>query len=358
MPRSGGLSRQLAMAAISGALIAPTHAPALAAEATPSAAAQSSVDRHLAERTERRRAVKEGRLKLPLPGTPDTSQPMTRLAAAGLSLGAPVLIRVFKAESELEVWLEKRHRFVLFATYPICYWSGVLGPKLREGDKQTPEGFYFLTEDLLHHGGRWRRSLNLGYPNAFDRTQGRSGSAILIHGGCDSIGCLAMTNEVNAELYDLVAAALTRGAASVPVHVFPFRMTPENIAAYPAGRWSSFWDDLRQGYDSFERTRLPPRVSVCQKRYRVDDASPFVRTPDAIEHCPQDRDQIADPFEAHQRIEQDDIPRREAAVKVPPAPRCDTSRPSCRRWVALRDRRHTSRMLSDRSAGGRHSKIR
>lgn len=357
MPRSGGLSRQLAMAAISGALIAPACAPARAADATPSVA-QSSVDRHLAERTERRRAVKEGRLKLPLPGTPDTSQPMTRLAAAGLSLGAPVLIRVFKAESELEVWLEKRHRFVLFATYPICYWSGVLGPKLREGDKQTPEGFYFLTERLLHHGGRWRRSLNLGYPNAFDRTQGRSGSVILIHGGCDSIGCLAMTNEVNAELYDLVAAALTRGAASVPVHVFPFRMTPENIAAYPAGRWSAFWDDLRQGYDSFERTRMPPRISVCQKRYRVDDASPFVRTPDAIEHCPQDRDQIADPFEVHQRIEQDDAPRREAAVKAPPAPRCDTSRPSCRRWVALRDRRHTSRMVSDRGAGGRHSKIR
>jgi murein L,D-transpeptidase YafK len=303
------------MAAITGAAITLNGVSTPAAEPSPSAA-QTSVDRDLAQRTERRRAVKEGRLKLPLPGTPDTSQPMTRLAAAGLSLGAPVVIRVFKAESELEVWLEQKHRFVRFATYPICYWSGSLGPKLREGDKQTPEGFYYLTESSLHHGGRWRRSLNLGYPNAYDRSQGRSGSVILIHGGCDSIGCLAMTNEVNAELYDLVAAALSRGAASVPVHVFPFRMTAENIAAQPVGRWNGFWDDLRQGYESFERTRQPPRISVCQKRYRVDDASPFVRTPDGIEHCPQDNDQVADPFEAHQRIEQHDAPRREAVLKV------------------------------------------
>jgi len=345
------------MAAIAGAAIALNVTFAAAADLS-SAAAQTSVDRYLAERTERRSAVKEGRLKLPLPGTPDTSQPMTRLAAAGLSLGAPMLIQVFKAESELEVWLKKKHRFVRFATYPICYWSGNLGPKLREGDKQTPEGFYYLTEDLLHHGDRWRRSLNLGYPNAFDRTQGRSGSVILIHGGCDSIGCLAMTNEVNAELYDLVAAALSRGAASVPVHVFPFRMTAENIAAQPVGRWNGFWDDLRQGYESFERTRQPPRISVCQKRYRVDDASPFVRTPDGIERCPQDRDQIADPFEAHQRIEQHDAPRREAVLKVPPPPRCDVSRPSCRKWVALRDRRHTSRLISDHGAGSKRSKIR
>jgi murein L,D-transpeptidase YafK len=346
------------MAAVSSSLlISSAHAPALAAEAA-SLAAPSSVERLLAERTERRRAVKEGRLKLPLPGTPDTTQPMTRLAAVGLSLGAPMLIRVFKAESELEVWLQGKRRYVRFATYPICYWSGMLGPKLREGDKQTPEGFYYLTEDLLHHGGRWRRSLNLGYPNAFDRTQGRSGSVILIHGGCDSIGCLAMTNEVNAELYDLVAATLSRGAPSVPVHVFPFRMTPENIASYPAGRWSNFWDDLRQGYESFDRTHLPPRVTVCQKRYRIDDASPFVRTPDAIEHCPQDRDQIADPIEVHRQIDREAVPRREAAVKPPPAPRCDSARPSCRRWVALRDRRHTSRMISDRSTGSRHSKIR
>lgn len=321
-------------------------------------AAKASVDRDLAGRTERRRAVKEGRLKLPLPGTPDTSQPMTRLAAAGLSLGAPALIRVFKAESELEIWLEKKHRFVLFATYPICYWSGTLGPKLREGDKQTPEGFYYLTEASLHHGGRWRRSLNLGYPNAFDRTQGRSGSVILIHGGCDSIGCLAMTNEVNAEIYDFVAAALSRGAASVPVHVFPFRMTAENIGAQPAGRWNGFWDDLRQGYDSFERTHLPPRITVCGKRYRVGDAASFVRTPDRLEHCPQDTDAVPDPLEAHQRNDQPDVSLRQAALKAPPAPRCDTSRPSCRKWVVLRDRRHTSRMISDRGAGGRHSKIR
>jgi murein L,D-transpeptidase YafK len=323
-----------------------------AATAASPAAASPAADSTAAERLARWRLAKSGRLTLPLPGTPDTNQPLSRLAAAGVSLGAPVLIRVFKAESELEVWIKKRSTFVLFATYPVCYWSGTLGPKLREGDRQTPEGFYTLTERELHHGGRWRRSLNIGYPNPFDRVNGRSGSNILIHGGCDSVGCFAMTDAVNAELYDLVSAALRNGTPSVQLHVFPFRMTDANLAAHPPGPWKEFWSDLKLGYDSFERTHLPPNISVCGRRYRVRDNSPFERSADRIELCEQDRNLIPDHLEVAERRAQ------QAALRVePPPPPCSVQRASCRKWVALRDRRATSHTVA-RQSGSKRSAVR
>lgn len=312
------------------------------------AVSPGAADGATAERLARWRAAKAGQLTLPLPGTPDTSRPMDRLAAAGLDLGAPLLIRIFKAESELEVWIRKRATYVHFATYPICYWSGALGPKLREGDRQTPEGFYTLSERELHHGGRWRRSLNIGYPNAFDRINGRSGSNILVHGGCDSVGCFAMTDAVNAELFDLVSAALRSGAASIPLHVFPFRMTDANVAAHPAGGWTEFWSDLKSGYDSFERTRLPPNISVCGRRYRVRDNSPFERASDRIEVCEQDRDSIPSHLEVAQTKQQ-----RAESKPTAPAPRCAMQRASCRKWVALRDRRTASHTVAGRSANKR-----
>jgi murein L,D-transpeptidase YafK len=261
-----------------------------------------------------------------------------------------MIIRVFKAESELEVWFEKGGVYVLFATYPICYWSGTLGPKLREGDRQSPEGFYTITERQLHHGDRWRRSLDVGYPNVFDRVNGRSGSLILVHGGCDSIGCFAMTNAVNAELYDMVAASLRNGAQHVPVHVFPFRMTDANFAAYQAAPWKNFWDDLKQGYDSFERTRLPPHVSVCGKRYRIEDAMRGGRDPDGVEICPQDRDLIPD------HLQQPPVNEASQARAEPPPPPCSLQRVSCRRWVALRDRRAAGNVVATHTRKG--SKLR
>lgn len=223
-----------------------------------------------ADRIERQRAAVEGRL--PLADTPDTARFEARLAAAGLKPGAPMLMRVFKETSELEIWMQKGDAYVLFATYPICHWSGTLGPKLREGDKQTPEGFYTITSRQLRHLGRWPRAINLGFPNAFDRAHGRDGSYILMHGGCSSVGCFAMTNPVISEIYALAKAAIGAGQRHVPVHVFPFRMTDAALEAHAASPWSGFWATLKAGYDSFERTRRPPRVSVCEGVYRVADA--------------------------------------------------------------------------------------
>lgn len=324
---------------------------ALASAAGFATAEPIDAQRASTERQERWQAARSGRLQTPLPGTPDTTQLATRLAAAGVELGAPVLIRIFKAESELEVWVKKARTFVLFATYPVCYWSGALGPKLREGDRQTPEGFYTITEDLLHHGERWQRSLNIGYPNVFDRSNGRSGSVILVHGGCDSSGCFAMTNAVNAELYDLVAAALA-STPHVPLQVFPFRMTDANLEANAKSPWMEFWRDLKDGYDSFERTRLPPQVSVCSKRYRARDASPFEREPGAIELCEQDRDLVPNYLDQAERA-----PAKHVKL-ARPAPKCSTTRASCRKWIALQDRRLSSRTVAGTTPKNKRSAVR
>lgn len=224
------------------------------------------------DRIERQRAAADGRL--PLADTPDISRLSARLADAGVKSGAPMLMRVFKESSELELWIEKGDRFVLFATYPICHWSGTLGPKLKEGDKQTPEGFYTITSRQLRHLGRWPRAINLGFPNAFDRAHDRDGSYILMHGGCSSVGCFALTNPVIGEVYGLVKAALNNGQRYVPIHVFPFRMTEDALAARAANPWHGFWTTLQAGYKSFERTGRPPRISVCRGAYSVADAPP------------------------------------------------------------------------------------
>lgn len=351
LPRFGSAVAGLGLL-VSGLVLEPAAASASELAATP-----VSIERAAAERLGRWRAARAGTLQTPLPGTPDTLRPLTRLATAGVPLGARLMIRVFKAESELELWAEKDGRYVPFAVYPICYWSGKIGPKLREGDRQTPEGFYTITPDQLHHGGRWRRSLDIGYPNVFDRVNGRTGSLILVHGGCDSAGCFAMTDAVNAEIYDLVTAAFERGQAHVPVHVFPFRMTEANIAAHGAGPWQEFWGDLKRGYDSFEATRRPPRVSVCGARYRIAD-SVAGDGEQEVTLCAEDVAKYGSVVAAARAAKKARVAAKAEIGK--PAVRdvpCSTSLPSCRRWVALRDRREANGTIAERPST-RRSRVR
>ena len=224
------------------------------------------------DRVERQRAEAIG--QLPLPGTPNVGQLSERLAEKKMAMGNPILIRVFKASSELEVWMQTGEKYELFATYPICNWSGTLGPKLTEGDKQSPEGVYTVTARQLHLIGRHPRSLNLGFPNALDRQMSRTGSYILIHGGCSSVGCFAMTNPVIEEVYSLALAALNKGKQdALQVHVFPFRMTEERLTAYALNEWYDFWRNLKDVSDSFERTHLPPKITICEGRYWVEDGA-------------------------------------------------------------------------------------
>lgn len=251
-----------AAAVMAGAFCLPAPAHAITIE----------IDDVAPDRVERQRAFAEG--ALPLAGTPDLAQLNDRLAAKGLKSGGELFIRVFKAESELEVWMKKDGRFVLFATYPICHWAGTIGPKLREGDKQNPEGFYSVGPRQLHRVGRWPRSLNIGYPNSFDRAHGRTGSYILVHGGCSSAGCFAMTNAVMAEIFTLTEQALKAGQDRVDVHVFPFRMTDANLAQHAASPWHDFWLNLKEGYDAFQETNLPPKIGLCDRRYVVEAQRP------------------------------------------------------------------------------------
>lgn len=210
----------------------------------------------------------------PQRGAPEAGPLQARLAARGLSLGAPVFIRIFKRSSELELWMKKGDRFTLFATYPICRWSGRLGPKLREGDRQSPEGFYTVSRAQLNPRSRWHRSFNLGFPNRFDRAHGRTGSFLMVHGGCSSIGCYAMTNPAVDEIWRLVTAALDGGQKRFAVHVFPFRPGLLRKALWADSPWAPFWRDLEPGYDLFEKTRVPPLVRVCNKRYVLSPARP------------------------------------------------------------------------------------
>jgi len=204
---------------------------------------------------------------LTLPGTPDLANLDARLAAQGLKAGDPILIRIFKREFELEMWIRRNGRFHLFAAYPICKWSGALGPKIKQGDRQAPEGFYTVDSSQLNPNSAWHRSFNLGFPNAYDRARGRTGSLLMVHGGCGSIGCYAMTNPVIDEIWHLVTAALDGGQARFQVQVLPFRLTEASLERHAGSRHAAFWSNLKSGTDLFEASHVPPKVSVCNTRY-------------------------------------------------------------------------------------------
>ncbi|HML27884.1 MAG TPA: murein L,D-transpeptidase family protein [Hyphomicrobium sp.] len=205
---------------------------------------------------------------LPMPGEPDLTRLPERLAEAGVKEGSPILIRIFKSEFELELWMQRDGVFRRFATYSVCRWSGRIGPKQREGDVQAPEGFYAVDQAALNPNSRWYRSFNLGYPNAFDRSHGRTGSLIMVHGGCASIGCFAMTNAQMHEIWQLVTAALQGGQKRFQVQVYPFRMSADRMARYASSPNIGFWKNLKDGNDLFEASGLPPKVSVCKGAYQ------------------------------------------------------------------------------------------
>ncbi|MGE0856294.1 MAG: hypothetical protein AB7L18_09440 [Hyphomicrobiaceae bacterium] len=211
---------------------------------------------------------------MPLPGTPALDKLDARLADRGLKLGQPIFMRIFKREFELEIWMQGAEGFRHLATYPICRWSGRLGPKLKTGDYQAPEGFYWVSSQSLNPNSRWHRSFNLGFPNQFDRAHGRTGSFLMVHGGCGSVGCYAMTDSVIDEIWRIVTAALEGGQSRFQVQAFPFRMTEENLGAASQSPQHNFWSSLKSGHDLFESTRTPPLVRMCRGSYVAEPGLP------------------------------------------------------------------------------------
>jgi murein L,D-transpeptidase YafK len=197
----------------------------------------------------------------------------TRLAMLNAKVGDPIFIRIFKKEAILEVWIKPREEYLLFKQYPICAFSGGLGPKLREGDGQAPEGFYTVKKSQLNPRSKYHLSFNLGYPNRYDRLHHRTGSYLMVHGKCASSGCYAMTDRKIEEIYTLVAHALKHGQKYVQVHAFPFYMTDKNMMKYENSRWYEFWLELKRGYDYFEAEKLPPKIKVENGHYTIYEAN-------------------------------------------------------------------------------------
>jgi len=196
---------------------------------------------------------------------------MGALTKNDFQLGQPVFMRIFKMEGELEVWIRKNGSYALFKTYPICSYSGYPGPKLYEGDWQSPEGFYRVSASQMNPNSRYHLSFNVGYPNAFDKARKRTGSCIMVHGGCSSRGCFAMGNEQMEEIYLLAHSALSHGQKNFSLHIFPFRMTAHNMAQFKSSPWFGFWKNLQQGYSAFEISHQVPLITADNGKYIVSD---------------------------------------------------------------------------------------
>ena len=213
----------------------------------------------------------------------------TLVEKKGMEQKAPILIRLFKEESALEVWKKQKAtgRYALLKEYEICAWSGVLGPKLKEGDRQAPEGFYTIRPAQMNPNSSYHLSFNIGFPNEYDRAFGRTGSDLMIHGACSSRGCYSMTDEQIQEIYTLGRLAFEGGQRDFQVQAFPFRMTPENMAKHRNNPNIAFWRMLKEGYDHFELIRQPPKVDVCDRRYVFNSVAGDNAPLKASNACPQ-----------------------------------------------------------------------
>jgi murein L,D-transpeptidase YafK len=206
---------------------------------------------------------------------PLSNDMVEKIENKGMAKETPILVRIFKEESELEVWKQtKDGQFELLKTYPICRWSGELGPKVKQGDRQAPEGFYMITPGLMNPNSAYYLAFNMGFPNAFDRSLGRTGANLMVHGDCSSSGCYAMTDEQIGEIFALARESFEGGQRAFQVQAYPFRMTPTNMAKHRDNPNMAFWRMLKEGNDHFEVTRQEPKVEVCDKRY-VFNAIPF-----------------------------------------------------------------------------------
>ena len=206
---------------------------------------------------------------------PLSNEMVETIERKGMAKETPVLVRIFKEESEFEVWKQtKEGQYELLKTYPICRWSGELGPKVKQGDRQAPEGFYMITPGLMNPNSAYYLAFNMGFPNAFDRALGRTGANLMVHGDCSSSGCYAMTDEQISEIFALARESFEGGQRAFQVQAYPFRMTAANMAKHRDNPNTAFWRMLKEGNDHFEVTRQEPKVEVCDKRY-VFNAIPF-----------------------------------------------------------------------------------
>ncbi len=194
--------------------------------------------------------------------------------AKGMSTASPIMVRIFKEEGQLEIWKQdKTGRYDLVTTYPICKWSGQLGPKYKEGDRQAPEGFYMIHPSQMNPKSKYYLSFNIGFPNSYDQAHGRSGANLMVHGACSSSGCYSMSDAEVAQIYAFARDAFSGGQDAFQIQAFPFRMTAANMARYHNDPNFEFWKMLKEGYDQFEIAHRPPKVDVCDGRYVFNEVA-------------------------------------------------------------------------------------
>src|ERR671912_936583 len=223
--------------------------------------------------------------------SPIPPQTLALMAEKGMSRSDPILMRAYKKESELEVWKRRADgKYAHLKTYPICRWSGQLGPKIKEGDRQAPEGFYTVTPGQMNPNSAYYLSFDTGYPNAYDRAHGRTGAHLMVHGTCSSRGCFAMTDEAIAEVYAMAREAFAGGQRGFQFQSYPFRMTAQNLAKHRADPHIAFWRNLKEGSDYFEVTGEEPKVAVANMRY----AFPGADLPAVAEKRAEDERKVAD----------------------------------------------------------------
>jgi murein L,D-transpeptidase YafK len=212
---------------------------------------------------------------------------LTAMKAKGMNRNAPVMARIFKEEGKLEIWKQKVNgRYDMISSYDICKWSGELGPKFIEGDRQAPEGFYTVRPSQMNPKSSYHLAFNIGFPNAYDRVNGRAGANLMVHGACSSSGCYSMTDAQIEQIYAFGRDAFRGGQTEFQIQAFPFRMTAANMARYRNDPNYAFWKMLKEGYDHFEITKVPPKVDVCEKRYVFNRIPEGDATFDPAGACP------------------------------------------------------------------------
>lgn len=184
-----------------------------------------------------------------------------------------VLLRIFKKEKQLEVWVKSKNqeKYELFKTYDICTTSGELGPKRKEGDMQMPEGFYYINH--FNPVSNFYLSLGVDYPNQSDRILGvknNLGGAIYIHGSCCTIGCTPITDDKIKELYILTLEAKNNGQNLIPVHAYPCKLDDVSFKDLESEyneniQLIEFWKNLQIVYNYFEKNKKQPNISVDKK---------------------------------------------------------------------------------------------
>lgn len=187
-----------------------------------------------------------------------------------------IFLRAFKKEKTVEIWAWKNDRFALLTTYSICHIPGKMGPKRRQGDLHTPEGFYSISQ--FNPASQYHLSLKIDYPNRSDRIQGSKnpGGDIFLHGGCGSRGCISLTDGKVEELYLIAMEAQDQGQRAIPIHIFPARLDKREMKRLQKQHRREkelieFWESLQKGYQHFEKNKTLFKIFVnADGVYQID----------------------------------------------------------------------------------------